>query len=172
MFSGLTPNVRASRRFASMIVRGGSLSKAPLTTSSPPAPTSTTSRAETPLSASRSTSGKLQPPCTCRQYRSQCWPGCSAHPGRFRSKLARDLLNRCHGKAKSYSYRSDPEAWRWPVQQQLNGLFEELGAFNDRIAELVKEGHRGLAMSVLKAQALKLAGQIDELRCLLIVPKH
>jgi hypothetical protein len=78
------------------------------------------------------------------------------------------------GKQRGMVIAIDPtrEAWRWPVQQQLDGLFEELGAFNDRIAELVKEGHRGLAMNVLKAQALKLTGQIDELRCLLIVPKH
>jgi hypothetical protein len=63
------------------------------------------------------------------------------------------------------------QAWRSPVQQELDGLFGELAAFNERIAELVKQGHRSLAMNVLKAQALSLAGQIDELRCLLVVPK-
>jgi hypothetical protein len=63
------------------------------------------------------------------------------------------------------------QAWRSPVQQQLEGLFGELGAFNERIAELVKQGHQSHATDVLKAQALSLARQIDELRCLLIVPK-
>jgi hypothetical protein len=63
------------------------------------------------------------------------------------------------------------QAWRSPVQQELEGLFGELAAFNERIAELVKQGHRSHAMNVLKAQALRLAGQIDELRCLLVAPK-
>jgi hypothetical protein len=49
-------------------------------------------------------------------------------------------------------------------------LEEELNAFNDRIAELEDEGHRGHAMEVLKANAIDFARQIDELRCLLIVP--
>jgi hypothetical protein len=63
-------------------------------------------------------------------------------------------------------------AWRTPVQRELNGLFGELAAFNDRIAELTKSGHQSHAIDVLKAQALSLAAQIDELRSLLIVPKH
>jgi hypothetical protein len=68
---------------------------------------------------------------------------------------------------------SDPQAqaWRSPVQQELDGLLGELAAFNERIAELVRDGHRSHAMNVLKAQALSLASQIDELRCLLVVPK-
>jgi hypothetical protein len=68
---------------------------------------------------------------------------------------------------------SDPQAqaWRSPVQQELDGLLDELAAFNERIAELVRDGHRSHAMTVLKAQALSLASQIDELRCLLVVPK-
>jgi hypothetical protein len=68
---------------------------------------------------------------------------------------------------------SDPraQAWRSPVQQELDGLLDELAAFNERIAELVQDGHRSHAMTVLKAQALSLASQIDELRCLLVVPK-
>ena len=41
-------------------------------------------------------------------------------------------------------------------------------AFNERIAELKNEGHRGHAMDVLKANAIDLARQIDELRCLLV----
>jgi hypothetical protein len=69
---------------------------------------------------------------------------------------------------------ADPraQAWRSPVQQELEGLFGELAAFNERIAELVRDGHQSHAMSVLKAQALSLASQIDELRCLLVVPKN
>ena len=41
-------------------------------------------------------------------------------------------------------------------------------AFNERIAELEDEGHRGHAMEVLKANALEFARQIDELRCVLV----
>jgi hypothetical protein len=65
----------------------------------------------------------------------------------------------------------DP-AWRSPVQKQLDGLFAELAAFNERIADLVSQGHKSVAMDVLKAQALSLASQIVELRGLLVVPKH
>ena len=50
-------------------------------------------------------------------------------------------------------------------------MFGELAAFNERIAELVDQGHRGHALSVLKAQALRLAAQIDELRSVLVVKK-
>jgi hypothetical protein len=69
---------------------------------------------------------------------------------------------------------TDPKhhAWRLPVQKELEGLVSELAAFNERIAELEKQGHRSHATDVLKAQALSLAAQIDEFRCLLIVPKH
>jgi hypothetical protein len=77
-------------------------------------------------------------------------------------------------KQRSRAVASDPghQAWRSPIQEQLDGLFEELAAFNERIAELAKQGHRSHAISVLKAQALSLAGQIDEFRCLLVVPKR
>ena len=44
--------------------------------------------------------------------------------------------------------------------------------FNERIADLENEGHRGHAMEVLKANAIDLARQIDELRCLLVEPKR
>jgi hypothetical protein len=37
---------------------------------------------------------------------------------------------------------------------------------------LVKQGHQSLAVRVLKAQALSLARQIDELRGLLVMPKR
>lgn len=77
-------------------------------------------------------------------------------------------------KQRSLAIPLDPghQAWRFPIQQQLDGLFGELAAFNERISDLVKQGHQSLAMRVLKAQALSLAGQIDELRCLLVVPKR
>ncbi|WP_146688506.1 hypothetical protein [Bradyrhizobium canariense] len=56
------------------------------------------------------------------------------------------------------------------TQHEIRNLEKELHAFNDRIVELQKEGHRGHAMEVLKANAIDLARQIDELRCLLVEP--
>ena len=64
------------------------------------------------------------------------------------------------------------EAWRFPVQKELEGLFGKLSAFNDRIAELAKDEHQSLAVNVLNAQALNLARHIDELRCFLVVTKR
>jgi hypothetical protein len=75
-------------------------------------------------------------------------------------------------RASDASLDPKRQAWRLPVQQELDGLVSELAAFNERIAELVKHGHESHATNVLKAQALSLAAQIDEFRCLLIVPKH
>ena len=63
-------------------------------------------------------------------------------------------------------------AWRSPVQRELDGLFGELNGFNDRIAELVSSGHRSPAIGVLKAQALSLASQIDELRAFLVAKRR
>jgi hypothetical protein len=60
---------------------------------------------------------------------------------------------------------------RFPVQHQIEVLHQDLAAFNDRIKELETEGHHGHAVEVLKRQALSMAGQIDELRCLLVVPR-
>src|ERR1700710_48182 len=60
---------------------------------------------------------------------------------------------------------------RFPVQHQIEVLHQDLAAFNERIKELEKEGHHGHAMDVLKHQALSMAGQFEERRCLLIVPK-
>ena len=76
-------------------------------------------------------------------------------------------------KQRPLAEASDPkqQAWRFPVQQELEGLFGKLSAFNDRIAELAKDEHQSLAVTVLKAQALSLARQIDELRCFLVVPR-
>jgi hypothetical protein len=58
----------------------------------------------------------------------------------------------------------------FPVQHKIQKLQEELTAFNERIAELEDDGHRGHAMEVLKANAIDFARQIDELRCLLVEP--
>jgi hypothetical protein len=57
---------------------------------------------------------------------------------------------------------------RFPVHLEIQKLQEKLTAFNERIAELEDEGHRGHAMEVLKANAMDFARQIDELRCLLV----
>jgi hypothetical protein len=77
-------------------------------------------------------------------------------------------------KQRPLAVALDPkqQAWRFPVQQELEGLFGKLSAFNDRIAELANDGHQSLAVNVLKAQALSLARHIDELRCFLVVPKR
>jgi hypothetical protein len=77
-------------------------------------------------------------------------------------------------KQRPVAVALDPkqEAWRFPVQQELEGLFGKLSEFNDRIAELTKDEHQSLAVNVLNAQALSLARHIDELRCFLVVPKR
>jgi hypothetical protein len=61
-------------------------------------------------------------------------------------------------------------ARRFPIQHERQNFENELNAFNERILELEKEGHRGHAMEVLKANAIDIARQIDELRCLLAEP--
>jgi hypothetical protein len=45
---------------------------------------------------------------------------------------------------------------RFPIQREIQRVEDELNAFNDRIAELEDEGHRGHAREVLKANALDL----------------
>ena len=60
---------------------------------------------------------------------------------------------------------------RFPVQHGIQKLEGELNDFNERIAELEDQGHRGHAMKVLKANAMDLARRIDELRSLLVEPK-
>jgi len=59
-------------------------------------------------------------------------------------------------------------ARRFPIQHEIQKLQEELKAFNERIADLENEGHRGHAMEVLQANAIDFARRIDELRCLLV----
>jgi predicted nuclease with TOPRIM domain len=61
-------------------------------------------------------------------------------------------------------------ARRFPIQHEIQKLEDELNAFNERIAELEDEGHRGHAMKVLRADAIDLARRIDELRSLLAEP--
>jgi hypothetical protein len=56
-------------------------------------------------------------------------------------------------------------ARRFPIQHEFRRLEDELDAFNERMAELEDDGHRGHAMDVLKANAIDFARQIDELRC-------
>jgi predicted nuclease with TOPRIM domain len=60
-------------------------------------------------------------------------------------------------------------ARRFPIQHEIQELENELNAFNERIAELEDEGHRGHAMDVLRANAMDFARRIDELRCVLVV---
>ena len=59
-------------------------------------------------------------------------------------------------------------ARQFPIQHEIQRLEDELNAFNERIAELNYEGHRGHAIEVLNANALDFARRIDELRSLLI----
>jgi predicted nuclease with TOPRIM domain len=61
-------------------------------------------------------------------------------------------------------------ARQFPIQHEIQKLEDELNAFNERIAELEGERHRGHAMEVLKVNAMDFARRIDELRSLLIEP--
>src|SRR5258706_3846743 len=65
-------------------------------------------------------------------------------------------------------------ARRFPIQHEIRQLEDELSSFNERIAELEDEGHRGHAIEVLKANAIDFARRIDELRCILVEssPRH
>jgi len=58
----------------------------------------------------------------------------------------------------------------FPIQREIQKLQDALNAFNERIAELESDGHRGRAMKVLRTNALDFARQIDELRSLLVEP--
>jgi hypothetical protein len=58
---------------------------------------------------------------------------------------------------------------QFPIQHEIQKLEDELNAFNERIADLEQEGHRGHAMEVLKTNALDFARQIDDLRSILVV---
>ena len=77
-----------------------------------------------------------------------------------------DDLRTTHTKkqptADKYSAR------RFPIRHEIRQLEDELNSFNERIAELEGEGHRGHAMEVLKANAIDFARRIDELRCILV----
>jgi hypothetical protein len=71
-------------------------------------------------------------------------------------------------RRKQIQCRNVGRARRFPIQHEIQKLQKDLHAFNERIAELENEGHRGHAMEVLKANAMDFARQIDELRCLLV----
>jgi hypothetical protein len=75
--------------------------------------------------------------------------------------------NRITGPTKRTADTAHPTR-RFPIQREIQRLDNELSAFNERMAELEAEGHRGHAMEVLKENALDFARRIDELRCLLV----
>jgi hypothetical protein len=75
--------------------------------------------------------------------------------------------NRLSTPEKRQAAKNAP-ARHFQIHHEIQELQKGLSAFNERIAELEKEGHRGHAMEVLKASAMDLARQIDELRSLLI----
>jgi hypothetical protein len=78
--------------------------------------------------------------------------------------------NRLTGRPNNRPAEKKIPARRFPVESAIQRLEEELNAFNDRIAELENEGHRSLALDVLKVNALDFARRIDELRSLLVEP--
>jgi len=58
-------------------------------------------------------------------------------------------------------------ASRFSSEQGIEDLQKVLAALNERIAELETKGPQSYAMEVLRVNAMDLARQIDELRCLL-----
>jgi hypothetical protein len=75
--------------------------------------------------------------------------------------------NRLASPATQPAVKKYPAA-QFPIQREIRRLEDELNAFNERMAELEDDGHRGHAMDVLKANAIDFARRIDELRCVLI----
>jgi hypothetical protein len=80
------------------------------------------------------------------------------------------LGNRLTSSSRQQPLVGNFPARLFPTQNKIQDLENELQAFNERIIELEDEGHRGHAMEVLKANAIDLTRQIDELRSLLIEP--
>ena len=85
------------------------------------------------------------------------------------------FTHRQNAGSKLASLKNQPDdkkypARLFPIQHEIQRLEDELNAFNERIAELNYEGHRGHAIEVLNANALDFARRIDELRSLLIAP--
>ena len=61
-----------------------------------------------------------------------------------------------HGDLRTTHTKKQPTAdkyptRRFPIQHEIRQLEDELNSFNERIAELEDEGHRGHAMEVLCA---------------------
>lgn len=79
----------------------------------------------------------------------------------------RSTGNRLAGPTDRPAVKNYP-ARRFPIQHEIQRLEDELSAFNERIAELEGERHRGHAMEVLKVNAIDVASRIDELRCVLV----
>lgn len=78
--------------------------------------------------------------------------------------------NRLATRSKPQPAADKIPARKFPIQREIRKLENELSAFNERIAELEDEGHRGHAMEVLKSIAMDFARRIDELRSLLVEP--
>lgn len=75
--------------------------------------------------------------------------------------------NRFTSGSKQQASAAKFPARLFPIQSEIQHLESDLQAFNERIIELENEGHRGLAMQVLKANAIDVSRKIDELRSLL-----
>jgi hypothetical protein len=76
--------------------------------------------------------------------------------------------NRLATRTKQQPSSAKISARKFPIQSEIQKLEDELNAFNERLADLADEGHRGHAMDVLKANAMDFARRIDELRSLLV----
>jgi hypothetical protein len=79
----------------------------------------------------------------------------------------RPRANRFTSGSKQQASAAKFPARLFPIQSEIQHLESDLQAFNERIVELENEGHRGLAMQVLKANAIDVSRKIDELRSLL-----
>ena len=76
-----------------------------------------------------------------------------------------------HGDLSAMRQEADENsAPSFLIRDRIQTLQKELNDFNERIAQLESEDHRGRAVEVLKANAIDFARQIDELRCLLVEP--
>ena len=97
----------------------------------------------------------------------------SSTHSRFGGGMTTQRRRGLHGDLRTTHTKKQPtankyHARRFPIQHEIRKLEDELNSFNERIAELEDEGHRGHAMEVLKINALDFARRIDELRCILV----